>query len=142
MEPASGASRSRGSSAPRFDDRPASPFPSTRAELSCRFSSGSRTSARNALVVVLGSEAHQKFQRFRKRLRPLHRAVRHVGGGLTLAVHRLHVGALRNEVQNHLDVASGGGVVEGGSALVVAGVHVGPTLLDQVLDGGGGSRGG
>jgi len=61
--------------------------------------SGSSTSAhpasaRYAPVVVPGAELFEERQRLRPRLDSLHRSIRHVGGGLAFAVHRLHVGAL------------------------------------------------
>ena len=52
------------------------------------------------------------------------------------AADRLHVGALRHQVLNHLDVAARRGVVQRGVAFVVEGVDVGVQFLDQVLHGG------
>ena len=85
------------------------------------------------LWLFFDAELLEQRERFRERLDALHRAVRHVRGRLALAVDGLHVGALRDEVLDHLDVAARRRVVQRGVALVVDGVDVGVELLDQVL---------
>src|ERR1041385_4827028 len=89
------------------------------------------SSARDALVVVLGSEFFEQRQRLGARLDALHRAVRHVRRRLALAIDGFDVGALRDQILNHLDVAARRRVVQGGVALVVRGVHVGVQILDE-----------
>jgi hypothetical protein len=63
-------------------------------------------------------------------------AVRHVHGGLPAAVHLLDVGALGDEVRDHLVVAARGRVMDCGVAVVIDRVHVGAQLLDEVLHRG------
>src|SRR5213078_355834 len=46
------------------------------------------------------------------------------------------IGALRDEILDHLVVAAGGGIVQRRVALVLSGIHVGVQFFDQVLDRG------
>src|SRR5262249_28488836 len=85
--------------------------------------------------MVLRSELLEQRDRFRERLNALNRSVGHIGRRASLARDRLHVGALRDEVPNHLDVAARRRVMQGGIAFVIVRVHVGVQLLDEILDG-------
>ena len=79
------------------------------------------------------SRASRAATRSRVRRHALHGAVGHVGRGLAAAGHGRDVGALRHEIQNHLVVAAGGGVVQRRVAVVVPRVDVGAKHFDQVL---------
>ncbi len=45
-------------------------------------------------------------------LNPLTRAVRHIDDGYSELCHGIHLRTMRHKVQNHLVVATGGGIVE------------------------------
>ena len=85
-------------------------------------------------MVVLRAELFQQRERCGKRLDALHGSVGHVRGRPAFTSDQRDVGALRDEVLNHLDIAPGGGMMERGVALVIEGVHVGVHLLDEIFD--------
>ena len=91
--------------------------------------------------MVHRAEADQEIARFGEGLDALHRAVRHVRGALAFPVEKCDVCAFRDEVQDHLDVSSCGGVVQRRPPLVVPSIDVGATLLHQILNRRQESRG-
>src|SRR5262249_17727141 len=94
-----------------------------------------RSLTRDALVVVLGSQAFQQLDRLREGLNALDRTVLHVDSRSALPADSHHVGALRDQVLDHLVVAAGRRVMEGGVPLVVGRIDVDMQLVNEVLHG-------
>src|SRR5215475_11211983 len=70
------------------------------------------SSARNALMGILGSQHFKQSDGLRIRLNALSRTVRRIDDRLAAVGHNIYFSALRNEIKDHLVVTTGGSIMQ------------------------------